>query len=163
MKKNSGLTLAELLVIIVIIGIILTITISSISGIMKDTKKNIKETEMKTVYEGCKSYLNDVIEGDKTFKFNGKDYSGYSFLKYLAESCNSKGLCETSPEGDGYISEVFIPMTYFKDYVEADKFNVTNCSTVATIRLFKNSYGYYELNSINVDKDINTKAEKCVK
>ncbi len=163
MKKNSGLTLAELLVIIVIIGLILTITISSISGIMKDTKKNIKETEMKTVYEGCKSYLNDVIEGDKTFKFNGVDYSGYSFLKYLAESCNSRTICTSSKDGDNYTAELFVPMTLFKDYVEADKFNVTNCSTVATIKLSKNSYGYYELNSINVDKDINTKAEKCVK
>lgn len=163
MKKNSGLTLAELLVIIVVIGLILTITITSISGLLKETKHNIKETEMKTVYEGCKSYLSDVVEGDKSYKFNGVDKSGYAFLKQLVEACNIPRMCEVT-EADGvYTAKLFVPMTLFKEYVEADKFNTGNCSTEATIKISKNSYGYYELNSITVDKDTNVKADTCVK
>ena len=162
MKKNSGLTLAELLVIIVVIGLILTLTFTSISAILKQTKNNIKETEMKTVYEAAKSYLNDVIEGEKTFRFGVDELTGYSFLEYLANNCNS-GTCTKTVDGDTYNIVLFVPMNMFKDYLEVEKFNSSRCSTEAKIIFKKNSYGYYELNSITVDKDRNVKAETCVK
>ena len=164
MKKNSGLTLAELLVIIVVIGLILTLTITSISTVLRQTKKNIKETEMKTVYEAAKSYLNDVVEGDKTFRLSTQDVSGYSFLEGLA-NCTTSSICETTKDGDSYTTILFVPMKTFKEYLDTDKFNISKCSTEATIKLKKNSYGYYELSSITVDKDsrTNVKAETCVK
>ena len=166
MKKNKGLTLVELLVIIVVIGLLLTITSMSVTRIMQGTKKNIREQELSALCDGAKSYFNDVINGDESYILAGPSYKGYSFLEKISdlEFCTNINNCLTTKDGDVYTTEIKLtPSSNFEKYIEADKYKLSSCAVVATIKYSKNSYGYLQLNSLDVAPASGTKAEKCVK
>ena len=167
MKKNSGLTLVELLVIVVVIGLLLTITSVSVTSIMKGTKKNIKEQEMSALYDGAKSYFNDVINGDASYIIGANTYSGYDFLLKIADldTCTNVNVCLTSKDAyNNYTTELKLtPSSTFEKYIEAEKYKLSACTVVATLKYSKNSYGYFELTSLDVTKASSTKNETCVK
>lgn len=51
MKKQNGFTLVELLAVIAILGIILTISVVSVNGVMKNSKKKSYDIIIDQVYE----------------------------------------------------------------------------------------------------------------
>ncbi|MBZ9534698.1 prepilin-type N-terminal cleavage/methylation domain-containing protein [Cytobacillus oceanisediminis] len=68
-KNEKGLTLIELLAVIVILGIIAAIAIPSISGIIQNSKEDAVRADAITILNAAKNYAaaNDVsnIEGGK--------------------------------------------------------------------------------------------------
>ncbi|MED3791691.1 prepilin-type N-terminal cleavage/methylation domain-containing protein [Niallia alba] len=89
-KNEKGLTLIELLAVIVILGIIAAIAIPSISGIIQKSREDAVKSEAITIINAAKNYVaanglpedgTDTIEEEdlKEFisdtKFQGKGYS----------------------------------------------------------------------------------------
>jgi type IV pilus assembly protein PilA len=64
LKNEKGLTLVELLVVIVILGIIASIAVVSIGNIIDDTKKKAKVTEAVQIINAAK--LKHAAEGTNT-------------------------------------------------------------------------------------------------
>ncbi len=65
--KTLGFTLIELLATITILGIILTITIISVNGIISDSEKNLKDQQIKNIIDVTKTYyIKEGINIDNT-------------------------------------------------------------------------------------------------
>jgi len=64
-KNEKGLTLIELLAVIVILGIIAAIAIPSISGIIQKSKEDAVKADAITILNAAKNYVagNDMAEG----------------------------------------------------------------------------------------------------
>lgn len=59
MNKKSGFTLVELLAVIVILGIVLSISIVSVNNIRKKQEIENKENVISSILTGAKSYVTD--------------------------------------------------------------------------------------------------------
>ena len=59
MKKNKGFTLIELLAVIVILGILLSLSIVSVNGIRKNQEEENKENIIISILTGAKRYATD--------------------------------------------------------------------------------------------------------
>lgn len=168
MKKNNGLTLAELLVIIVVIGLLITVSSVSVTNIMKNTKRTIKKQEMTSLYDGAKSYFTDVVNGDASYKFDGLDpLSGYDFLVKISDTsfCRDKYVCKTIKDDLNFTTTIYLkPSTdNFAKYIQSEKYNLDSCTVKVDINYSKNKYGYLELTGIDVTKGDSVKVDKCVK
>ena len=55
-KKDKGFTLVELLIVIVILGILATVTVFAVSGITQNAKDNTCKTELAEVQTAVEAY-----------------------------------------------------------------------------------------------------------
>ena len=167
MKKNKGYTLAELLVIIAIIGILISLTSYTITRVINASRNNIKEQELNSLMDAGKSYINTVIDGEDTYSFTSGNYSGYDFILYLVNNCLSESTKKCDKSTDVNTGEITVslevPMASLKEYIDEDKYNVGFCGMHSSIIINKNSNGYYVIDGVDIKKDATTSAKKCVK
>lgn len=78
MKK--GFTLIELLAVIVIVGVISSIAFITVDKSIKDSKNNLYNTQVNTIYDGAQAWATDNIS-----KLDGKDFYCIT-LKTLQDS-----------------------------------------------------------------------------
>lgn len=77
LKDERGLTLVELLVVVVILGIIAAIAVVAIGGIIENSKKDAMVADAKQMVSAAKLYVasNEVADG-KVIRFVGTKGSG---------------------------------------------------------------------------------------
>ncbi|MGG4491690.1 type IV pilin protein [Metabacillus idriensis] len=87
LKNERGLTLIELLAVVVILGIIAAIAVPSISGIIKSSKQDAIITEASQIIDAAKLY---VTNDEPAFTSNALTItkSTAGFDKYLDTSSN---------------------------------------------------------------------------
>lgn len=98
MKNKKGLTLVELLAVVVILGIIALVTLSVVSNVISKQKE-------KTYY----SQLNQLI-------LSGQNWAIDNPRKFLADNCNSENknyqkLTLETLQNEGYLSDKFVDTT----------------------------------------------------
>ena len=168
MKKNKGFTLAELLVIIVIVGLLIGLTGYTVTRVMKQSRENIKEENLKNLMDTGKMYLNQVIDGNDTYKFSDGDYTGYKFLTNLAENCGnySKKVCDYTKKdttNNKYTVKLEFTISTLKDYVNLNEYgDDSKCGMYAYINISKNDKGYYIFEGLDVKPSDTTKASTCI-
>ncbi len=59
MKKNKGFTLIELLAVIVILGVLLSISVVAVNKIRKNQEQQNKENVISSILTGAKEYVTD--------------------------------------------------------------------------------------------------------
>jgi type IV pilus assembly protein PilA len=70
LKEQRGLTLVELLAVIVILGIISAIAVPSIGGLINKTKDDAEVAEAIQIINAAKLYVASEDPGDKTLKYS---------------------------------------------------------------------------------------------
>ena len=68
--NKRGITLVELIAVLVIIGLIATIVLPNINKIIKDSKDTTENVQESEIIEAAKSYLADNIEDSISFDNN---------------------------------------------------------------------------------------------
>jgi prepilin-type N-terminal cleavage/methylation domain-containing protein len=88
MKKNKAFTLVELLGVITLLSIILTITFSVISNVIKDSREKTYDSQISTITNAAKRYVSDNIQNMI------KDNDNFVTIKNLQEGgyINSKNI-----------------------------------------------------------------------
>jgi len=78
LKNKKGVTLVELLAVIVIMGIIAAIAVPAIGGLIKSTKERAVEGTYTSITEAARLYY--TAEDDSTFTLNDLVQGGYITL-----------------------------------------------------------------------------------
>jgi type IV pilus assembly protein PilA len=112
LKNEKGLTLVELLVVIVILGIIASIAVVSIGNIIDDTKKKAKVTEAVQIINAAK--LKHAAEGTNT-----------NNPSWVSTSSTSNALSD-------YISNVK-DTTWTVTWNKADGYEITGHDSASTV------------------------------
>ena len=171
MKKSKGYTLAELLVIIAIIGLLISITSYSITRVLKASKDNIKEQELNSLVDAGKTFMNAVIDGSDKFRFNDINIGGYDFIEHVATKCSSYGSnkeCSQSSaivNGDekNYYTVKLYPAN-LTNYIDTSKYyDGGRCEFVVKLEINKNKNGYYIVDGIEVNPASGVKGKTCVR
>ncbi|MCR5483649.1 MAG: type II secretion system GspH family protein [Bacilli bacterium] len=165
MKRSKGFTLAELLVIIVIVGLLISLTGYTVTRVIKQSRENIKEQNFKSLLEAGNTYMHQVIDGKEVYKFNDGDFTGYKFLTNVVEKCGSYNTCKTTSADDTngkYTFELNISLANLKDYIDTSKYADGKCNINAYLTLEKNKNGYYEVIGLEVKAESKTNAKTCV-
>lgn len=72
LKDERGLTLVELLVVVVILGIIAAIAVVAIGGIIENSKKDAMVADAKQMVSAAKLYTaSNPVSSEKVLNFNG--------------------------------------------------------------------------------------------
>lgn len=79
-NMEKGFTLIELLAVIVIVGVISSIAFITVDKSIKDSKNNLYNTQVNTIYDGAQAWATDNIS-----KLDGKDFYCIT-LKTLQDS-----------------------------------------------------------------------------
>lgn len=82
--NKRAFTLIELLASLVIVSLILTITITSITKVVKDSKKDISEAQIELIKKGAENYISSNISNIPVITSGSKTY--YITLSELIES-----------------------------------------------------------------------------
>ena len=77
MKKKKGFTLPELLAVIVILGILVTISIASYNGISKSMKQKTLENKLRYYKEAAYEYASDTLSDNETITIGYLGELGY--------------------------------------------------------------------------------------
>ena len=165
MKKTKGFTLAELLVIILIIGLLISLTGYTITRVVKQSREKIKEQELTSLLDASKTYMNEVIEGDDSYPFEDGNYKGYDFINNLAKNCKKYKTCSYTSQDDineKYSVELYIGLNSVKDYIDVNKYYDGKCTMYAYIDISKNKNGYFVVDGLQVKAASTTKAKLCV-
>lgn len=100
MKKNKGFTLIELLAVIVILGILLSISVVAVNKIRKNQEEENKENVISSILTGAKEYNADnKINGSVEVKdLLAGNYTDFDENKYsnLINSSVKKEACDNS-------------------------------------------------------------------
>lgn len=101
MKKNKGFTLIELLAVIVILGILLSISVVAVNKIRKNQEEENKENVISSILTGAKEYnadskinVNGTVNVSLLLKENYTDfdenkYSNLINLSVKKEACDN--------------------------------------------------------------------------
>ena len=165
MKKNKGFTLAELLVIIVIIGLLIGLTGYTVTRVVKQSRENIKAQNLKSLIDSANTYMNQVVEGKDEYHFENGNYSGYKFLVNVAENCGMYSSCKYTNKDDvggKYTAELYVSLTSLNGYIDTSKYVDGKCNMNAYVSISKNDKGYYILDGLEVKAANKTKAKTCV-
>ena len=168
MKKNKGFTLAELLVIIVIVGLLISLTGYTVTRVIKQSRENIKEQNLKSLLDSATTYVDQVVDGKETFSFPNGGFNGYKFLVNIMDNCETfnKNVCEfTSKDtvNNKYVAKVAVKLSSLKDYIDTSKYADDNkCGMFAYITITKNDKGYYVFEGVEVKASDKTEAKTCV-
>jgi type IV pilus assembly protein PilA len=100
LKNEKGLTLVELLVVIVILGIIASIAVVSIGNIIDDTKKKAKVTEAVQIINAAK--LKHAAEGTNTNNPSWVSNGNENALSDYISSVKDTTWTVTWTKADGY-------------------------------------------------------------
>lgn len=179
-KNNKGFTLAELLAVIIIIGLIMAITSTSVIGTMKKARAAMKESQMNSLLDAGKEYINDVIDDNASLTpqvaegSETNSYKGYDFLTYIGTcdytvAANAKYCIkgETDAGTTTITRVVYFDSSALKDYIELDNYNISDsnnlCKLKAEVKVELNKHGYYQLLDIKVVPRTGITANRCVK
>lgn len=55
-KKEAGFTLVELVAVVVILGLIALVAVPAVAGVIRDSKKNVKDVNIDTVLNAANDY-----------------------------------------------------------------------------------------------------------
>ena len=81
-KKDRGFTLVELLIVIVILGILATVTVFAVSGMTDKAKKNTCAADQKAMEVAIEAHYADK----GTYAINGTALETTGFLRSLSPS-----------------------------------------------------------------------------
>ena len=173
MKNNKGFTLIELLAVIMVIGMLLVITSTSVIKVTRQSRDKIKESEFKSFLDAGKEYLTDVIESDgkviiKPLTSDGDDgeYYGYNLLEYVG-TCESSTYCKKSADSSIITRTIYFDSSLMGKYIDLEKFNATasdnKCNLKVNITVELNKNGYYVLKDIDVVPRDGVNYRTCVK
>lgn len=118
MVNNKGFTLIELLAVIVLLGVIITIAVPSINGIVNSINKNMLEKKVVLIEEAA-SMMGEDIKGsiiNSSLKY--KDFPCKSFIisdlvpQYLDKDNDNECLAKDSTETLGCIINPSAKDTY---------------------------------------------------
>ena len=156
--NKKGFTLVELLAVIIIIALLITISSTSILGVMKDIKSNLKESEFNNLTDAGETYISNVIDGADTLYTEvsggeGSILTGYELLAYvgncdLTNTANTL-YCSQETLSDGtieYARYIYFDSAILSNYISFDKFNITT-------KKFTGSDG--------VERDVTDTTNKC--
>lgn len=62
-RKQSGFTIVELLIVIVVIGILAALVVTTFSGVQRKARNTERETDIKAVHGQLEAYFADLGEG----------------------------------------------------------------------------------------------------
>ena len=158
MNKN-GFTLIELLATLVVLGLVVGITVASVSGVAKNAKEKAEKVFVGTINDAIDVYLSSDA------KDLGYNTERCRIQKKLGESI----IYETSSSitFDTIINSSFHPITK-SEFVNPK--NKTTCDDSVKVRIFRDSdyvyYYYYNGNSLNCldieNKIYSTLPEGCL-
>ncbi|MEC2076790.1 type II secretion system protein [Metabacillus fastidiosus] len=96
MKNQRGLTLIELLAVIVILGIIAAIAVPAVNAIMNKSKEDALVVEARNVVNAAKMYVADKKPGTNvTFSKTAKDQKDHTLADYLDNAPDTYSLIVT--------------------------------------------------------------------
>ena len=173
MKNNKGFTLVELLAVIMVIGMILVLTSTTVIKVTRQSRDKIKNSEFKAFLDAGKEYLTDVIESDgkvtiKPLTSDGDDgeYYGYNFLEYVG-TCEASAYCKKSDDSAIVTGTIYFDSSLMGKYIDLEKFNAkasdNKCNLKANITVELNKNGYYVLKDVDVVPRDGVDYKTCVK
>ncbi len=62
MMKNSGFTLVELIVVVVVLGLIALVTVPAVTGVIRGAKKDVKNVNIDTILNAANDYAQKFPE-----------------------------------------------------------------------------------------------------
>ena len=134
MKK--GFTLVELLGVIMILGIILTITIYSVNSILNDSESSLSDVQKSTLEESAKIYyLKEGIDNESNGSYSGTVCVSVDYLaNYGYLDKNTIYDPETTDEITGYvkITNEVKAGKYTDNYVYEYQSNESECSVTVS-------------------------------
>lgn len=95
LKNQKGMTLVELLAVMVIVGIIAAISIPAIGGLLENTRKDafianaVSLQEAARLYQANNEGVTTITWNNETKKWSPEDFAGY--LENFKDSTNSNG------------------------------------------------------------------------
>ena len=91
LKDERGLTLVELLVVVVILGIIAAIAVVAIGGIIENSKKDAMVADAKQMVSAAKLHVaSNPVAASETLSFKGKGAKGLNYISSLKDPFHDK-------------------------------------------------------------------------
>ncbi|WP_214713927.1 prepilin-type N-terminal cleavage/methylation domain-containing protein [Exiguobacterium sp. s151] len=126
LKDERGLTLVELLVVVVILGIIAAIAVVAIGGIIENSKKDAMVADAKQMVSAAKLHTaSNPVSDSETLSFTG-DGNGLDYISALKDPFDNEGseeyttaTVEITKDGDKYTYEVTL-ISEETDYAFSD-------------------------------------------
>lgn len=133
LKDERGLTLVELLVVVVILGIIAAIAVVAIGGIIENSRKDAMVADAKQMVSAAKLYTaQNAFKGDKILEFKtpgegSTNVDMTSYISTLKDPFNSNAAYDSAIV---YVSEAAGKYTY-KVYLDGVKSIGANTAATA--------------------------------